>query len=184
MIRMGGGPGTPDPGRITYTGVPLMLILTKAYDVQNFQINGPSWLDSERFDITAKVPTGATKEQVRVMMQNLLAERFHLTLHRDKKEMQGYELTVAKGGSKLKESAPDPDEPPVPQAGPPKRDANGAPILTGPGMMMMMNVGPKGPVAHMAAKSQPLAQLIEMLSNQLKAPVMSRQSRNVLISAK
>ena len=59
---MGGGPGTPDPGRITYTGVPLMFILTKAYDVKNFQINGPSWLDSERFDITAKVPATAAAQ--------------------------------------------------------------------------------------------------------------------------
>jgi uncharacterized protein (TIGR03435 family) len=174
MIRMGGGPGTPDPGRINYTGLPLMFILAGAYDVKNFQINGPSWLDSERFDITATVAPGTTKEQARVMMQNLLAERFHLTLHREKKEMQGYELTVAKGGAKLKESAPDAVEPPVPQSGPPKRDANGRPVLAGPGLLMNIQMTAKGPMALMAAKSQPLSQLVQALSNQLKMPVVDK----------
>lgn len=177
MIRMGGGPGTPDPGRINYTGVPLMLILANAYDVKNFQINGPSWLDSERFDITAKVPAGATKEEVRTMMQNLLAERFHLTLHREKKELQGFELTVGKGGPKLKESEPDPaaaDGQPAQQPGPPKRDADGKPVLQGPGMMMMMTMGPKGPMAQSVAKSQPLSQLVQLLGNQLRMPVVDK----------
>jgi uncharacterized protein (TIGR03435 family) len=180
MIRMNGGPGTTDPGRITYTGVPLMLILTNAYDVKNFQINGPSWLDSEGFDISAKLPAGTTKEQARVMMQNLLAERFHLTLHHDTKHLQGYEMTVAKGGSKLKESAPEaaPAEgssaAPPGLRGPPKRDANGFPILDGPGLMVMMNVGPKGPAAHLAAKSQPLSEVARMLSDQLRLPVIDK----------
>jgi uncharacterized protein (TIGR03435 family) len=174
MIRIGGGPGTSDPGRITYTGVPLMFILSGAYDVKNFQINGPSWLDSERFDITATVAPGTTKEQAGVMMQNLLAERFHLTVHREKKEMQGYELTVAKGGAKLKESAPDADEPPAPASGPPKRDANGRPILAGPGLLINIEMTPKGPMALMASKAQPLSQLVQMLGNQLKMPVVDK----------
>jgi uncharacterized protein (TIGR03435 family) len=155
------------------------MVLVSAYDVKNFQISGPDWLDSEFFDITAKVPQGTTREQSKVMMQNLLAERFHLALHREKKEMPGFELTIAKGGSKLKDSAPEPPPdpaapPPPPRTGPPKRDANGFPIMDRPGMMMMMQMGPKGPTAHMAAKSQDLAALLQTLGNQLRRPIVDK----------
>src|SRR6516165_7776592 len=53
MIRMGmrGGPGTPDPGRITWTGATLMNLLQTAYEVERYQVTGPDWLDSERFDV-------------------------------------------------------------------------------------------------------------------------------------
>jgi uncharacterized protein (TIGR03435 family) len=81
MTMMQGGPGSHDPGRITYTNISLKLILTAAYDVQHFQISGPSWLGTEMYDIAAKVPPGTTKEQAKVMLQNLLAERFHLAHH-------------------------------------------------------------------------------------------------------
>lgn len=179
MIRIQGGPGTRDPGRITYTNIPLTLLLTLAYDVKNFQVKAPSWMESERYDITAKVPQGATKEQTALMLQNLIADRFHLTLHHESKEMQGYELNVAKTGSKLKESAPeDPAAnqpgapPPSGPPGPPKRDANGFPQLAGRGLLIMMDMTPKGPVAKLSAKSQPLSELIRLLGNQLRVPIV------------
>lgn len=181
MIRIQGGPGTRDPGRITYSGIPLMLLLTIAYDVKNFQINGPAWLDSERFDISAKVPEGATKEQTNVMLQNLIADRFKLALHHESKEMQGFELTVAKTGSKLKESAPEdpnaanqPTAPPAGPLGPPKRDANGFPQLGGRGLMVMMDMSPKGPVAKMTGRDQPLSELLRILGNQLRRPLVDK----------
>jgi uncharacterized protein (TIGR03435 family) len=65
---------------------------------------GPKWLDSERFDIVAKTPQGATKEQVRVMLQNLLANRFKLTLHHETKELPIYALVLGSKGPKLKDS--------------------------------------------------------------------------------
>jgi uncharacterized protein (TIGR03435 family) len=52
-----------------------------------------------------QVPEGATKEQFRLMQQNLLAERFKLAVHREKKEMPIYELVVANGGMKLREAS-------------------------------------------------------------------------------
>jgi uncharacterized protein (TIGR03435 family) len=152
------------------------LIMT-AYAVKPYQINGPDWLDSERYDIVAKVPTGATKEQVNVMWQNLLAERFGLVVHHESKEFQVDELVVAKGGHKLKESAEDAGPAPSPQAfppAPPKIDKNGFPELAGPGMMMMMTAGPNGPIGHMVAKGQPLSQLATMLGNQLNRPVVDK----------
>jgi uncharacterized protein (TIGR03435 family) len=93
-------------------------LLTTAYGVKGYQISGPSWLDSERFDIVAKIAKGATKEQFQLMFQNLLAERFKLTLHRDTKELPMYALVVGKGGPKLKvseEAATAPDA--TPQGG-------------------------------------------------------------------
>ena len=104
-----GGPGTPDPGQITYSNVSIKNVMTTAYNVKGYQISGPDWLDSLRFDITAKVPPGTTKEQFQLMLQNLLAERFKLTLHHQSKDLPIYALVVAKGGPKLKESVDDPN---------------------------------------------------------------------------
>ena len=86
-------------------------VLTNAYGVKGFQISGPGWLDSERYDIVAKLPRGATKAEFMVMLQNLLAERFKLTLHREKKDLPMYALVVGKNGPKLKESVEDPAAP-------------------------------------------------------------------------
>src|SRR5664279_6215744 len=83
------------------------MILTNAYGVKNYQVTGPGWLDTERYDITAKVPKGATKDDLKLMLQGLLAERFKLTLHHETKELPMYALVVGKGGPKLKESVED-----------------------------------------------------------------------------
>jgi len=83
---MRGGPGTADPERITWTGATLNGILIAAYGVKADQIAGPGWLGSQRYDIEAKVPPGATKAQLNMMLQNLLADRFRLALHRETKE--------------------------------------------------------------------------------------------------
>ena len=99
MIRMGG-----DPGRINYQGVTLKMLLARAYDVKDFQINGPDWLVTERYDVSAKLPECADRDQVPQMLQALLAERFKLTIHKEQKELPTYDLVVAKGGPKLKPS--------------------------------------------------------------------------------
>jgi uncharacterized protein (TIGR03435 family) len=101
QMRMSGGPGTKDPERITYNGVSLKMLLKRAYDINLDQISGPDWLDSERYDIVAKVSPGTTSEQFRLMLQNLLAERFELRQHRETKTLPVYLLTVAKHGPKL-----------------------------------------------------------------------------------
>ncbi len=178
MINNGrGGPGSSDPTRLTFTNVSLMSILTRAYNVKNYQVTGPAWLDSERYDIIAKVPPDTTKEQSNIMLQNLLAERFHLALHHDSKEFQGYELVVGKNGPKLKASSPedaafDQSAPMTAPPGPPERDANGFPKLDRPGLIMMMKMGGKGTLnAHMTARAQTVAQLLNMIGGQLNRPV-------------
>jgi uncharacterized protein (TIGR03435 family) len=68
----------------------------------SWRVIGPDWLDSDRYDIAAKVPPGATKEQMNLMLQRLLAERFGLVAHRETRSVPAYRLTAAKGGPKMK----------------------------------------------------------------------------------
>ena len=171
--RMRGGPGTDDEEQISFTNVTLTNILLRAYDVKNYQVTGPAWLSTERYDIVAKVPPGTTKEQFNVMLQNLVAERFHLALHHETREFQGYELVAGKSGSKLKASeelGPGSAEP----AAPPKTDANGFPQLDGPGLVMMEGVKGRAVISYLTAKSQPLLALVDMLSREFRMPIVDK----------
>src|SRR5580658_8818817 len=105
---MRGGPGTDDPGIIRYSNVSLIAVIEKAYDLRRFQIKGgPNWIDTQRFEIEAKVPSGATKEDLKIMLRRLLADRFGFVAHSETKVMPNYSLVVDKGGSKLKIPAPE-----------------------------------------------------------------------------
>jgi uncharacterized protein (TIGR03435 family) len=88
--------------------------LGMAYAVKPQQIEGPDWLGQERFDVAATIPDGASLAQVPEMFQALLADRFQLKMHREKKELAVYALTVASSGLKIKETPPsaEPEEPP------------------------------------------------------------------------
>ena len=189
-VRMSGGPGTPDPGQLTYTNVSLKNVLINAYDVNDYQISGPNWLDRERFDIVAKIPQGTTKEQFRLMLQNLLAERFKLALHHETKELPIYALVVGKGGPKLKEAveedaatpqgaaAPPPPPPGRDEAAPVrlKMDADGMPKppsgMGRNGVFMMTMYGSGGLRTRMVCKDQPISALLATLSNLLGRPVV------------
>ncbi len=62
---------------------------------------------SERFDIAAKLPTGAAEKEIPEMLQTLLEQRFQMKMHRESKELPVYALVVGKGGAKLQESPAD-----------------------------------------------------------------------------
>jgi uncharacterized protein (TIGR03435 family) len=172
-LSVRGGPGTDDPGQISFTNVTLMNILLRAYDVKIYQVSGPDWLSSERYDIAAKVPPGTTKEQFNLMLQSLVVERFHLVLHHVAKEFQGYELVKGKNGSKLKASESSGAAPPEPAA-PPKTDANGFPQLDGPGLVMMEGFKGRAVVSFLTAKAQPISALVDMLSREFRMPILDR----------
>jgi uncharacterized protein (TIGR03435 family) len=133
---MKGGPGTNEPGRFTAAGTKLSALILRAYGVQRFRLIGPDWLESESYEIIAIVPGGSTREQFALMLQRLLEERFKLAVHKEQKEMPGYELKVAEGGPRLTELV----EEPAPFLAPPgarppaiagKRvDKKGYPILS------------------------------------------------------
>ena len=98
-----------DNARVDIGLMSLMQLITKAYDVKSYQVQGPDWMLTTPFDIVAKMPEGATKEQVPQMLQALLADRFKMTLHRDTKDRSVYALVLARGGSKMTPYKPDPE---------------------------------------------------------------------------
>ena len=93
-----------DRGRLNYTNVSLRDVICQAYGVQSIQISGPDWLDTQRFDIVAKIPDGIDRGQLPRMFQALLADRFKLKLHIESKELPVYTLAAAKGGPKLQKA--------------------------------------------------------------------------------
>lgn len=103
-----GGPGTSDPGRITYASAVLRNILTRAFGVQSDQIVGPPWIDTEKYSIGATLPAATTQDDLRAMLQKLLADRIGLAVHHESRNLPVFVLAQAKGGPKLKPaSAPD-----------------------------------------------------------------------------
>ncbi len=95
-----------DAGMIAFKGDPLKVVLMETFKVKMDQIVGPSWLDADCFDIFARIPEGATRDQVPAMLQALLAERFKLAAHKEDRPRPGYALAVDKSGPKFKESVP------------------------------------------------------------------------------
>jgi uncharacterized protein (TIGR03435 family) len=91
------------PGRLTCSSVNLRKLIAQAYSVKDFQLSGPDWLNSEIYDIAATMPPATSTDQVLLTMQNPLADRFQLALHRETKEIPMYALVVGKGGLKIKE---------------------------------------------------------------------------------
>jgi uncharacterized protein (TIGR03435 family) len=140
----------PGPTEIYLENTSLRKCIALAYNVSEDRDNAlsaPDWLNFERYDIAAKYPAGTPLEQVRVMLQNLLADRFKLKLHRESKEVPIYALVAAKNGPKLAASAP------------------------GTQGSISMSQG------HLSGKAVPVAALADRLSGpvfQLGRPVMDR----------
>ncbi len=126
--------------------------------MESDQIQGPAWIADEKYDIVAKVPPGATKEQLKPMLQNLLEERFKLAVHHTTKQFPVYELTIGKGGSKLKETTDANLEPNRP--GDPRMplDKNGFPQFP-PGKSGSAGQVAEG-IMHSAYRGVPLSSLI------------------------
>jgi uncharacterized protein (TIGR03435 family) len=105
------------PGSLTMRNVSIIELLKWAYHVQRYQIAGPEWfdvrrpgwsrLDSARYDVLAKAPGPAKEDEMRLMLQTLLAERFHLTFHRETRTLPVLALVEVKGGHKMRPSQAD-----------------------------------------------------------------------------
>src|SRR5580698_7072684 len=83
---------TASPGSLTMQSVSLQTCIKWAYGLRDFQISGPGWLTSERYDIVAKASGPSTGAELRVMLRSLLADRFKLRSHVETKEKPVYEL--------------------------------------------------------------------------------------------
>ncbi|MGA9108105.1 MAG: TIGR03435 family protein [Bryobacteraceae bacterium] len=187
-----------DAARVDIGFMSLTDLIGIAYDVKPYQISGPDWMGGmgERFDILAKMPEGATKEQVPAMLQALLADRFKLAIHRESKERPVYELVVGKGGPKMKESPPDAPAPPAAAAksdaapgaagadAVPAKDAepqikfhrdsdgSGTATVHTPEGNTKMSYGPNG--MHLEMEKITMAKLAEALSRFVDRPVVDK----------
>jgi uncharacterized protein (TIGR03435 family) len=136
-----GGGITPGPDGLTAHNVTLLFCIRIAYDVQEDQVSGPGWMSSEQYDMSAKAGTSVGQDQLRLMLQTLLADRFRLAFHREATLRSVYTLLVGKAGANLHE---------------PTNDGGG---------------GITAEVGHLAFKGASMQSLTRRLSQQLHAPV-------------
>jgi uncharacterized protein (TIGR03435 family) len=158
-----------EPGRFVAMAVTLKQLIALAYNVRDMQVSGgPSWVDSERFDVNAKeedadaaalekLPPEQRSEQLRLRVQSLLADRFKLTLRHETKDFPIYALVVAKNGPKLQESKP---------GGTAIKGPDGRPA----GGQQMMRMGP----GELNAQGIPMESLARLLSQQLGRTVVDK----------
>jgi uncharacterized protein (TIGR03435 family) len=152
------------------TNVPLSVYVKFGYQLETDKYSGPAWMDSQKFDLVAKVPDGATRDQLRQMIQVLLEDRFRLKFHYEKKAMPAYKLV--KGGPKLKVASKEElAAPPPAPAGSSKLvlDRDGFPVIPDRrGMKMVLQKG----TGRIRAYAQSAQELAGILSGQVGRPVI------------
>ncbi|MGH9476565.1 MAG: TIGR03435 family protein [Terriglobales bacterium] len=157
-----------DPTRLTASNVSLKQLIQRAYNLKPYQVQGPDWLDSERFDVTAETEQPVTQDQMAALLQPLLVKQFALITHRGSKVESIYALVAAPGGFKM--TAPGPSGVSLP---PPPRGARGGRMrLSGPlpkGAMQLM-MSPQGLTI---AGDVTLDSLANFLSSQVDRPVLN-----------
>jgi uncharacterized protein (TIGR03435 family) len=94
-----------DGAQVHFNRISMKDCVRAAFALKLYQVTGPEWMAGERYDIDAKLPEGATRDQVAEMLKSLLIDRFHLKTHTEQREMPVYALVVLAGGSKMKEVA-------------------------------------------------------------------------------
>jgi len=132
------------PDTVNMRAVNLRTCIRWAYHVMDYQVSGPDTIMRDRYDVMAKAPAAVEEDQLRAMMQTLLADRFKMAFHRQSKEMSGYALVVGKGGPKFQES---------------KTEGESA-------------IDPDQSRMQVSIQRTSIAQLIEMLSNMFRAPII------------
>jgi uncharacterized protein (TIGR03435 family) len=176
-----GEPGTSSPGQLAGEAS-LKTLLKRAYELKDYQIGGPAWMESERYEITAKIPEGATRREVALMLQSLLTQRFGLTVHRETRDLPMLALEVAKGGPKLKASGekgtvPEPTEGTVLSPKFTKKGTDGFPeIAAGQNLPRSYEIvgGSDGLMYKLWARRETMEQLADRISAQLSRPVVDR----------
>jgi uncharacterized protein (TIGR03435 family) len=169
-----------DPGRCTPTDVTAKNLIGLAYGVEDFQVfGGPSWIDSDKFDIEAKVDDSLTEQleklpqaerqaQLALMMRSLLADRFNLKIRHETKELAVFALVRAKGGSKLTEvPPPDFDN----NTAPAQDRAAGAGLPSRPGAINFTTING---LETLTAKAVPITSLVFLLTGQTSRPVVDQ----------
>lgn len=115
------------PAGVSYWTMTVAFLIDHAYDIESFQVAGPEWTKADHFDIEARFPDGADKKDERRMLQTLLKDRFKLSFHIEKRELESYALVIGKHGAKLTPSLPDPPSPETGAASKPSDTSDKAP---------------------------------------------------------
>lgn len=178
-----------DGARVDIGALSIADLIRIAWEVKPYQVSGPEWMPTERFNILAKMPEGANKDQVPAMLKALLAERFRLSVHKENREHSIYALVPGKGGPKLEAAAPSADSP-APSDNPPSAKT-GINIGTSEGTVRLsrapdgkgfemnsprtgaakMTIGADG-LMHMDMARITMSSLAELLSRYLDRPVI------------
>ncbi len=162
-----GGPGGKTPGRINYYGAPLLLLITRAYGLRDFQLPKSAL---PRYDITATYPAAATEAQFNAMLRNLITDRFHLKFHYESRDVPVYVLTVGPKGPKFKASAQFHGDPPKGRLV--KPDEEGFPTLP-PGFKAAVAQPCNGHL-RLSAQREPLSQLTYWLQFSVDRPIIDQ----------
>ena len=141
QIRVG---ATITDSRVDLKSASLSELVAMAYRVKPYQLTAPDWMQSERYDVMATLPAGGNKDQVPEMLRTLLADRFKLRVHTDKKEQSVYALVVGSDGHKLKPSEPAPQAPAEPEPGAQTVELAGQKIQMGANGQSATVSGPDG----------------------------------------
>ena len=168
-----------DKARVEYSSMSLDALLMEAYGVKSYQLQGPSWISgmtAPRFDIQAKMPDGATEDQIPQMMQALLAERFGLKVHKSTKEQSTYALIVTKPGvlkpaETLPETPETPNQPGFKMSGN-IADGKGITVNAGRNGTTKVNMSPDMKTMHMEMAKMPILGLVELLTRMVDRPVV------------
>jgi len=148
-------------GRWSARNATVEMMIVTAYKVQRYQlVGGPSWMESDGFDIEAKADPDARAPQLLLMLQSLLADRFKLALHRENRELPVYNLVAAKGSFN-----PPPPDPACVQTDP------AAPVARGGIPCGNLRIGMSG---SMDARNVPIGQLVASLAAIVNRPVIDQ----------
>jgi len=164
----------PHGGGLTTENAPLRLLMQNAYGVQAFQISGgPSWIQSDGYNIEAKGDGKASHAQVLLMLRSLLEDRFQLKVHRETKELPVYALAVTRSGSKLQQAKNGTCVPRNPNEDlPPLRAAPGQPAPGYPCGRVGVSAESFG--VRMQGETVAMPEFIRMLSMVVGRPVLDR----------
>ncbi|HWE48653.1 MAG TPA: TIGR03435 family protein [Bryobacteraceae bacterium] len=158
-------------GRLTVRQIVLREFIERAWDVRPFQLSGgPGWIHSQGYDIEAKAEGSLTKDQMRLMMQTLLEERFRLKVHREKRNLPVYNLVVASGGARLQPSKDGGCTPLQPGAPLPRFEGDGPPPV--PCGRAVQITTPDG--AHMQGQNVLMPELVNLLTTVLGRPIVDK----------
>ena len=153
-----------DAGRLDWAFASLADMIQYAFRVNNYQVSGADWIRGSRWNVVARLPEGASKDSVPEMMQALLAERFHLKVHHEKRSQPVYALEVARGGANIEAAAPSSEDPAAASSdavgpgffpgpfgrGPGAPPPDGANGRAGRGAGVMTTTGPNGSTARIS----------------------------------